>query len=141
MHACATNAGTQSRGGHLKRARAHTLDTALQVHVHVCLSCLKHYKHESQQPLRACFNWEPAQFLKSHWSAGVLLTHIAMAHELQRGTKRTGAVHELPLAQQVRAATAAEMPSFGRTSAAVSGVCVVLISSNTFGRGSATIVV
>ena len=71
----------------------------------------------------------------------MLLTHIAMAHELQRGTKRTGAVHELPLAQQVRAATAAEMPSFGRTSAAVSGVCVVLISSNTFGRGSATIVV
>ena len=31
----------------------------------------------------------------------MLLTHIAMSHELQRGTKRT-AVHELPLAQQIR---------------------------------------
>ena len=50
-------------------------------------------------------------FLKSHWSAGVLLTHIAMSHELQRGTKRT-AVHELPLAQQMRVATAVETPSY-----------------------------
>ena len=41
----------------------------------------------------------------------MLLTHIAMSHELQRGTKRT-AVHELPLAQQIRVATAVETPSY-----------------------------
>ena len=41
----------------------------------------------------------------------MLLTHIAMSHELQRGTKRT-AVLELPLAQQMRAATAVETPSY-----------------------------
>ena len=41
----------------------------------------------------------------------MLLTHIAMSHELQRGTKRT-AVHELPLAQQLRVATAVETPSY-----------------------------
>ena len=50
-------------------------------------------------------------FLKSHWSAGVLLTHIAMSHELQRGTKRS-AVLELPMAQQMRVATAVETPSY-----------------------------
>ena len=41
----------------------------------------------------------------------MLLTHIAMSHELQRGTKRT-AVLELPLAQQMHAATAVETPSY-----------------------------
>ena len=41
----------------------------------------------------------------------MLLTHIAMSHELQHGTKRT-AVLELPLAQQMRAATAVETPSY-----------------------------
>ena len=41
----------------------------------------------------------------------MLLTHIAMSHELQRGTKRT-AVHELPLAQQMRVPTAVETPSY-----------------------------
>ena len=39
------------------------------------------------------------------------LTHIAMSHELQRGTKRS-AVLELPMAQQMRVATAVETPSY-----------------------------
>ena len=37
----------------------------------------------------------------------MLLTHIAMSHELQRGTKRS-AVHELPVTQQMRFETAVE---------------------------------
>ena len=41
----------------------------------------------------------------------MLLTHIAMSHELQRGTKRS-AVLELPMAQQMRVATAVETPSY-----------------------------
>ena len=39
------------------------------------------------------------------------LTHIAMSHELQRGTKRS-AVHELPVTQQMRFETAVETPSY-----------------------------
>ena len=41
----------------------------------------------------------------------MLLTHIAMSHELQRGTKRS-AVHELPVTQQMRFETAVDTPSY-----------------------------
>ena len=47
------------------------------------------------------------QFFENTLEPGVLLTHIAMSHELQSGTKRTAAP-DLPYAQPMRPAPAIE---------------------------------